>query len=384
MKKLLFLTLASLLFACGADPVNESNQENLPIVVEEESPRVELVFCLDATGSMSGLIQTAKDKIWDIVSELAQSQSAPDIHLGMIFYRDRGDQYVTKVYPLTQDIDSIYTELLKIEAIGGGDAPESVNLALYEAVNDIQWSEDKDVYRTIFLVGDCPPHMDYRDEEKYPEICESANKKNITVNTVKLGSDCEDAIKHFKKIAATTNGQYQQLDQNAEDVVIQTPYDDSINQYSYNMDQSKMYYGNTQQKEYNKGRKDKSEALFYSSDAASNSSRCEYNLSESGKDNLFGEQELLEDIANNKVKLDTISIKRLPDELQSMSKSERKKEVTKMMNERKENMIILKELTYKRKEYIDNEMEKQDKPSFSKEIIIIMRSQAEKQGVILK
>ena len=252
-------------FAISCQAQDQTEQVDTPAVVtvieEPETKDYELVFALDATGSMSGLISTAKEKIWDIVSGVSQSQEVKSLKLGMVFYRDRGDQFVTKVYPLTGNIDSIYSELLAIGAGGGGDAPESVNLALDKAIENMLWSTDLNAYRTVFLVGDCAPHMDY-NETKYPAICASANKKHIVINTIKLGTQCGDAIFHFKEIARLTQGSYQQLDQHAKDVVIATPYDDSINVYSRNIDESKIYYGSVSQKEVMYSKKGKAVGFY--------------------------------------------------------------------------------------------------------------------------
>lgn len=308
MKQVIFLVFIAVLASCSTD--SKSLKSKDPILKTEiSSPEIELVFCLDATGSMSGLIQTAKDKIWDIISGIAEGESAPNIRLGMVFYRDRDDDFVTKVYDLTQDIDSLYIELQGIHARGGGDTPESVNLALYEAIENISWSKKKNkkVFRTVFLVGDCPPHMDYPQEKEYPEICKIAAKKGIVINTIKLGNSCKGAIEHFKAISAKTNGNYLHLDQNATDVVIQTPYDDSINQYSYQIDNSKMYYGTASVKSYNGSKKEATLADFYTdADVVSNSSRATYNGSSSGKSNWFGDQEIIQKLADKKIKLESI------------------------------------------------------------------------------
>src|SRR5262245_50839715 len=72
---------------------------------ELKKPKMQVVFALDATGSMSGLISAAKDKIWSIVSSLAQTQTTPDIEIGLVFYRDRGDEFITKRIPLTDSMD---------------------------------------------------------------------------------------------------------------------------------------------------------------------------------------------------------------------------------------------------------------------------------------
>src|SRR5215217_6762964 len=93
----------------------------------ESKPRIEVCFVLDTTGSMGGLIEGAKQKIWSIANEMISAQPTPELKLGLIGYRDRGDDYVVKSFGLTDDIDAIYGHLRDFQAGGGGDAPESVN-----------------------------------------------------------------------------------------------------------------------------------------------------------------------------------------------------------------------------------------------------------------
>jgi len=90
------------------------------------NPKIDVVFVLDTTGSMSGLIQTAKEKIWSIATTMASAQQAPEIRIGLVAYRDRGDSYVTKVVDLSSDLDTVYATLMDFEADGGNDTPESV------------------------------------------------------------------------------------------------------------------------------------------------------------------------------------------------------------------------------------------------------------------
>ena len=90
-------------------------------ITASQNPKVDVVFVLDTTGSMSGLIQTAKEKIWSIATTMASAQPTPEIRIGLVAYRDRGDQYVTKVVDLSEDLDSVYAMLMDFEAGGGGD-----------------------------------------------------------------------------------------------------------------------------------------------------------------------------------------------------------------------------------------------------------------------
>ena len=82
--------------------------------------RLEMVFVLDTTGSMSGLIDGAKQKIWGIVNGVMR-ESHPSVRIGLVAYRDRGDEYLTQVLPLTDDLDKVYTTLMDYRADGGGD-----------------------------------------------------------------------------------------------------------------------------------------------------------------------------------------------------------------------------------------------------------------------
>ncbi|MGD9169928.1 MAG: vWA domain-containing protein, partial [Candidatus Thiodiazotropha sp.] len=154
----------------------------------QEPPKIEVVFALDTTGSMGGLIQASKEKIWSIASSMAQAKPAPEIKMGLVAYRDRGDDYVTRVVDLSEDLDSVYATLMDFSAAGGGDGPESVNQALYEAVHNISWSQGEGAYRVVFLVGDAPPHMDYQDDVKYPQTLRDANTKGIVVNAIQAGN----------------------------------------------------------------------------------------------------------------------------------------------------------------------------------------------------
>src|SRR5438046_10633163 len=64
-------------------------------------PTIEMVFVLDTTGSMGGLIEGAKQKIWSIVNDVQKSPSRPNMRIGLVGYRDHGDAYVTKILPVT-------------------------------------------------------------------------------------------------------------------------------------------------------------------------------------------------------------------------------------------------------------------------------------------
>src|SRR5262249_41183137 len=108
-------------------------RESTPAALEAR-PRIEVCFVLDTTSSMTGLIEGAKQKIWSIANQFVSASPAPELKIGLVAFRDRGDEYVVRAHALTDDIDSIYAKLREFRAEGGGDMPESVNEGLDAAV----------------------------------------------------------------------------------------------------------------------------------------------------------------------------------------------------------------------------------------------------------
>src|SRR5688572_14899828 len=87
-----------------------------PVYVNDGRDTLEMVFVLDTTGSMGGLIDGAKQRIWGIINEVMQKPSKPRVRVGLVAYRDLGDVYVTKLLPITEDLDKAYTTLMDYQA----------------------------------------------------------------------------------------------------------------------------------------------------------------------------------------------------------------------------------------------------------------------------
>src|SRR5689334_7597217 len=101
---------------------------------------IEVCFVLDTTGSMGGLIDGAKRKIWSIANSIVAQDKGAHVRFALVPYRDRGDEYITKVFDLSDDLDDVFSKLQSFQAGGGGDTPESVNQALNDAVTRVAWS----------------------------------------------------------------------------------------------------------------------------------------------------------------------------------------------------------------------------------------------------
>src|ERR1051325_2348861 len=240
MKTIIRLFLAGLLAViarAASDKSDRSDASKKPAKL-----RMEVCFVLDTTGSMSGLIEGAKQKIWSIANEMISARPTPDIRLGLVAYRDRGDEYVVKAFDLTNDIDAVYANLRSFAAAGGGDTPESVHEALNEAVTKMSWSGDRGVLKIIFLVGDAPPHMDYANAPKYPEVCQAAMKKDLIVNTVQCGAIAETAPV-WREIAKLSEGSYVAIAQEGGMVAVATPMDAELAELNRKVGATLVAYG---------------------------------------------------------------------------------------------------------------------------------------------
>jgi hypothetical protein len=186
-------------------------------------PRVEVAFVLDTTGSMGGLIEGAKRRIWSIARRIGEGRPRPDLRIALVGYRDVGDAYVTQVHPFTSDMDEVYQSLSSFRAEGGGDTPEHVSAALREAVESLPWSGPR-ALKVIFLVGDAPPHVDYQDGLDYRRHVADARQRGIVVDAIQCGGDLQTAAV-WREIAAAGLGHYAQIDSQGGMNAQVTPYD---------------------------------------------------------------------------------------------------------------------------------------------------------------
>lgn len=330
-------------------------QDPVTDLLVQQRPQVDVVFVLDTTGSMGGLIATAKEKIWSIATTMASARQTPDIRIGLVAYRDRGDAYVTKVVDLSSDLDSVYATLMDFAAEGGGDGPESVNEALYDAVHGISWSAQENAYRAIFLVGDAPPHMDY-NEMRYPEIVASAREKGIVINTVQCG-DLPITVEPWTQIASLGHGSYFQVEQAGGAVAFTTPYDAEIATLSAQLDDTRLYYGNSEEKARMQGKVAATEKLHEGASLASRARRAVFNASSAGDANLLGENELVDAVVSGKVTLDDIEADALPEALKPMSPAEQKAYVDELAQTRADLMRQLAEQAAARDGYLARKVE---------------------------
>ena len=330
---------------------------------------------------MSGLIQTAKEKIWSIATTMASAQQAPEIRIGLVAYRDRGDAYVIKMVDLSSDLDSVYATLMDFEAGGGGDTPESVNKALFEAVHSMSWSEQDEAYQAIFLVGDAPPHMDY-NEVRYPEIIATAMNKGIVINTIQCG-EIPTTVEPWTQIASLSNGEFFQVEQAGGAVALNTPFDEEIAKLSAQLDDTRLYYGTAEEKEKMSRKVAATDKIHEGLSVAARARRAEFNSSAGGRKNLLGENELVAALADGTVALDELDKDALPEPLKAMAPAAQQVFVAELSEKREDLQRQIRALSEDRSGYLAKKVDEAGgmKSSLDQKLYDAVKDQASEAGL---
>ncbi len=328
-------------------------QEKMGGKIVQQTEIIEVCFVLDTTGSMGGLIEGAKRKIWSIANEIAQRKPAPTIRFSLVGYRDRGDSYITQVFDMTDDLDAIHGELMKFTAGGGGDGPESVNQAVHEAITKVKWSKEPKVKKIVFLVGDAPPHMDYPQEVQYPATCKLAKSKGIIINSIQCGGD-SNCTPAWQKIAELGGGSYVALPQNGGVRIIVTPQDKQIAELSKKIYASAISYGNVKQRDQAKWKKDNALKLA-DEDVQGNAwkNACQ-NVHGKGTYRAFsGNNDLVTEWGNKAVDLKSLKRDNLSKEFKAMSDEKLVAEITTRLKQRSTVQEQINKLQIERTKFIE-------------------------------
>ncbi|MEM9493976.1 MAG: vWA domain-containing protein, partial [Myxococcota bacterium] len=132
---------------------------------------VDIAFVLDTTGSMSEEIAAVKATIHSVASMLREQ--GVSARIGLVEYKDRGDAFVTRVFPLSSDIQAFAAKVSSIAASGGGDTPEAVNDGLRVALAELDWNAQATA-RLAFLIGDAAPQLRYAQDVSYAQSARNA------------------------------------------------------------------------------------------------------------------------------------------------------------------------------------------------------------------
>ena len=181
---------------------NEFQLETAAIAPENNA---DVILIVDATGSMEDEIAYMKAEFKDVINQVNIQKPALNLQTGAVFYRDEGDEYITRVSGLSSDATKVVDFMSKQSAEGGGDYPEAVDVALKAAIEDKNWSASAQT-RIVFLMLDAPAHNE--SIGSLQESIQKAAQKGIQI--VPIASSGIDKKTEFlmRFFALGTNGSY--------------------------------------------------------------------------------------------------------------------------------------------------------------------------------
>lgn len=188
------------LFIEGVNEVNISGA-----IIPENS--IEISFVVDATGSMGDELEFLKVELEDVLGRVKNDNGNTTVATSSVFYRDIGDEYVTKVANFSTNVANTINFIREQKADGGGDYPEAVHTALNKSINELQWSSNVKS-RLLFLLLDAPPHYETQIVDEIQSLIQTAAKKGIKVIPVTASGIDKETEFLMRFMSITSNGTY--------------------------------------------------------------------------------------------------------------------------------------------------------------------------------
>jgi hypothetical protein len=339
--------------------------------------QADVVIALDVSGSMSGLIDSAKQRLWDIVNELGRAQPQPELRLAILSFGRPGygveSGYVRVDLPFTSDLDAVSETLFAFETDGGD---EYVARAVTTSVNELEWSDNPDALKILFVAGNEAATQDPQISTR--AATRAAISAGIVVNTIYCGSDNDNIAAGWRDVAAMTNGMYASIDQNAAAVAnISTPMDKELAELNQELNGTYLAYGTAGHER----RANQLEQDAYAG-AMSESALASRAVTKAGElyDNSGWD---LVDAVEAGASLEEIEPEKLPEEMQSMNDEQRQEYVGEQSRKRKELQARISQLDNDRRDYIEKEraLRVQDEDKGLDEVMQEgLRALAEKKG----
>jgi len=356
-----------------------------PVVAE--GPAIDLVICLDVSGSMNGLIDSAKIRLWDIVNELAKLKPTPNLRVGLYSYghsnypADKG--YVRKDMDLTGDLDDVYKALNSL-TIGGGE--ELVARVTKTAITDQKWSTEKGAMKLLFVCGNEP--VDQDRAVPLDDVAVLAKKSDILVNTIYCSNGNSNEVAGWAKFSAQCGGKHMNIDMNkaVQQVVVKTEFDDQIVKLGEELNKTYVAYGAAgKDRQQNQLEQDKNAAKAApaapGAGAVAAIARAE---SKAGALYRNSTWDLVDKMKEKDFDLTKIKEEELCEDLKKLKPEERLVFLKKKADERAELQKKIADLSAKRKQQIDEELAKKPKTDTEKALDEavkgLIRDQAKTKG----
>ena len=310
---------------------------------------VDLVIALDVSGSMSGLIESAKQRLWDIVNELSGAQPQPQLRVAIVTFGNPnyGAQtgYVRIDQPFSQDLDLTNQTLFSFQTDGGD---EYVARAVHTSLERLDWSTATNALRIIFVAGNEAATQDPQfDLER---VTEKAVRAGVTVNAIYCGDEQDADAAGWRDVARISGGFYASINQQAAAVAnVSTPMDQPLAELNEALNDTYLPFG----KDGHRGRANQLEQDEAVAEL-SNEALASRAITKSSRLYASGSWDLV-DAVKNGTALDSIPAAALPEPMRDMTLDERQDFVGEIAAKREAVQAQIQALGKERRQFIANQ-----------------------------
>ena len=209
------------------------------------NPKIQVAILLDVSGSMDGLIEQAKAQLWNMVNTLGKAKCdgsiSPKIEIALYEYgrtsNDVKAGYVKQINGFINDMDSLSENLFSLTTNGGD---EYCGQVIYTSLQQLQWDAAPENYKVIFIAG----NEDFlQGNLHYTKACTEAKNKGVIVNTIYCGDKMQGIKEHWNLAGECGNGSFTNINQNAKDEDVVTPYDSLLITLNGSLNNTYLTYG---------------------------------------------------------------------------------------------------------------------------------------------
>ncbi len=305
---------------------------------------VDLVICLDTSGSMQGLIDTARAKLWDVVNELVSIEPNARLRVGLLTYGSphnstHSQGWIVRQSDLSSDLDSVYAHMMSMRTNGGD---EFVGWVLSDAVHTLNWSRDPTALRLIYVTGNesadqCSTRFNFRD------VARTARRKGIVINAIYAGANASGVSEHWDQVAAHGGGDYFAIDQDAGTVQFSTPHDRILIELNAKLNATYVPFGDA-------GRVGKANQVAQDQNAESFGQHSIASRAQAKASGVYRNErwDLVDAAAAPEFELDKVKEAALPAEMKVMTTDQRRDYIVKQRTTRTQIQRQIKEVSKKR------------------------------------
>lgn len=374
--------LAVVMLSCSASTPQANSPEvvasliSAPPVVSPEpevsDTKIQVALLLDTSGSMDGLIDQAKAKLWKIINELALARhdnKLPNLEIALYEYGKSSipaeEGFLRQLVPLTNDLDKVSEALFALRT-GGGE--EYCGMVIKRATSELEWSESNDDLKLIFIAGN---ESFSQGPENYQKACSKAISNGIVVNTIFCGNPTEGINTFWKSGAELADGQFLHIDHNQQVAEVTTPFDTTMIRLNTQLNGTYVVYGASGDRYFSNAMDQDANAYGYSSGLAA-----ERAATKASANYKTYQWDLVSATSADSTVLEEMDAEELPEPMQELDADERKEFLVEKQEEREAIQNEIKVMNKKREDFLRAQEATGNAPTLDAALLGAIREQA--------